>query len=84
MKFLNFFLFLWFALLDPDPDSGSTDLIESGSEPLVLAAVSAPLTPFLNAGRCVLFTAMLLLSVRCLKRPAQLPFENNNILWPSL
>jgi hypothetical protein len=28
MKFLNFFLFLWviFALLDPDPDS------ESGSE----------------------------------------------------
>ncbi len=41
MKFLNFFLFLWviFALLDPDPDpeSGSTDLIESrsGSETLV-------------------------------------------------
>jgi hypothetical protein len=36
MKFLNFFLFLWviFALLDsdPDPDNGSTDLIESGSE----------------------------------------------------
>jgi hypothetical protein len=39
MKFLNFFLLLWviFALLDPDPDSeygsgtGSTDLIESGS-----------------------------------------------------
>jgi hypothetical protein len=33
MKFLDFFLFLWviFALLDPDPDSesGSTDLIES-------------------------------------------------------
>jgi hypothetical protein len=31
MKFLNFFLFLCviFALLDPD--SGSTDLIESGS-----------------------------------------------------
>ncbi len=28
-----FFLLLWviFALLDPDPDSGSTDLIESGS-----------------------------------------------------
>ncbi len=35
MKFLNFFLFLWviFALLDPDPDSGPTDLIESGSNP---------------------------------------------------
>ncbi len=39
MKFLNFFLFLWVisALLDPDPDSesgfGSTDLIESGSNP---------------------------------------------------
>jgi hypothetical protein len=37
MKFLNFCLFLWviFALLDPDPDSesGSTDLIESGSNP---------------------------------------------------
>jgi hypothetical protein len=33
MKFLNFFLFLWvfFALMDPDPDSGSTDLIETGS-----------------------------------------------------
>jgi hypothetical protein len=37
MKFLNFFYFLWviFALLDPDPDSeygsGSTDPIESGS-----------------------------------------------------
>jgi hypothetical protein len=36
MKFLNFFLLLWvFALLDLDPDSeygsGSTDLIESGS-----------------------------------------------------
>ncbi len=41
MKFFNFFLLLWviFALLDPDPDSkygtGSTDLIESGSETLV-------------------------------------------------
>jgi hypothetical protein len=37
MKFLDFFLLLWvlFALLDPDPDSesGSTDLIESGSNP---------------------------------------------------
>jgi hypothetical protein len=39
MKFLNFFLFLWvtFGLLDQDPDSesrsGSTDLIESGSNP---------------------------------------------------
>jgi hypothetical protein len=39
MRFLNFFLLLWviFALLDPDPDSasgyGSTDLIESGSNP---------------------------------------------------
>jgi hypothetical protein len=33
MKFHNFFLFLWviFALLDPDPES--TDLIESGSNP---------------------------------------------------
>jgi hypothetical protein len=33
MKFLDFFQFLWvlFALLDPD--SGSTDLIESGSNP---------------------------------------------------
>jgi hypothetical protein len=33
----SFFLLLWviFALLDPDPDSesGSTDLIESGSNP---------------------------------------------------
>ncbi len=39
MKFLIFFLLLWviFALLGPDPDSesgyGSTDLIESGSNP---------------------------------------------------
>ncbi len=41
MKLLNFFLFLWviFALLDPDPDSefksgyGFTDLVESGSNP---------------------------------------------------
>jgi hypothetical protein len=37
MKFLNFFLFLWvmFALLDPDSKSGygSTDLVESGSYP---------------------------------------------------
>jgi hypothetical protein len=39
MKFLNFFLFLWviFALLDPDLDSksgyGSTDLIESRYNP---------------------------------------------------
>jgi hypothetical protein len=34
MKFLNFFLFLWgfFALPDPDSESGSTDLVESGSE----------------------------------------------------
>ncbi len=33
MKFHNFFLFLWviFALMDPDPES--TDLIESGSNP---------------------------------------------------
>ncbi len=37
MKFLIFFPFLWFffSLLDPDPDSeygyGSNDLIESGS-----------------------------------------------------
>jgi hypothetical protein len=35
MKLVNFFLFLraMFALLDPDPESGSgsTDLIESGS-----------------------------------------------------
>jgi hypothetical protein len=41
MKFLNFLPFLWviFALLDPDPDpesgSGSTDLNKSGSETLV-------------------------------------------------
>jgi hypothetical protein len=37
-KFLNFFLLLRviFALLDPDPDSGSTDLIESGSEILII------------------------------------------------
>ncbi len=36
MKFLNFFSI--FALLDPhpDPESGSTDLIESGSETLFL------------------------------------------------
>jgi hypothetical protein len=41
MKFLTYFLLLWviFALLDPDPDSGSRsgygfiDLIESGSNP---------------------------------------------------
>jgi hypothetical protein len=37
MKFLNFFLLLWviFALLDPDSEygSGSTDLIESISNP---------------------------------------------------
>jgi hypothetical protein len=37
MKVLNFFLILWviFALVDPDPDSGSefSDLIESGSNP---------------------------------------------------
>jgi hypothetical protein len=33
MRFLNFFLLLWviFALLDPDSESGSTDPIESGS-----------------------------------------------------
>ncbi len=33
MKFFNFFLLLWviFALLDPDSESGSTDPIESGS-----------------------------------------------------
>jgi hypothetical protein len=33
MKFRNFFRFLWiiFALLDPDP--GSSDLIESGTNP---------------------------------------------------
>ncbi len=37
MNFYKFFLLLWviFALLDPDPDSqsGSTDPIESGSNP---------------------------------------------------
>jgi hypothetical protein len=37
IKFLNFFLLLWafFALLDPDPESGSgfTGLIESASIP---------------------------------------------------
>ncbi len=39
LLFFNFVLFLWviFALLDPDPDSeygsGSTDLIEFGSNP---------------------------------------------------
>ncbi len=40
LKFLNFFLFLWVisALLDPDSGSdscgyGSTDLVESGSNP---------------------------------------------------
>jgi hypothetical protein len=39
IKISSFFLLLWviFAFLDPDPDSeseyGSTDLIESGSEP---------------------------------------------------
>jgi hypothetical protein len=34
-KFLNFILFLWviLALLDPDSESGSSDLIESGSNP---------------------------------------------------
>jgi hypothetical protein len=32
---MKFFLLLWviFALLDPDPEYGSTDLIESGSNP---------------------------------------------------
>ncbi len=38
MKFHYFFLFLWpwviFTLLDPDPDSGSIELIESRSETL--------------------------------------------------
>jgi hypothetical protein len=35
MKFLNFFQFIWviFALLDPDPDSRSTDLIVFVSSP---------------------------------------------------
>jgi hypothetical protein len=35
MKILNFFTFLWviFAFLDPDMDSGSTHLIESGYNP---------------------------------------------------
>jgi hypothetical protein len=35
MKFLNFLLFLlvFVALLDADPDSGSTDPIESGTNP---------------------------------------------------
>ncbi len=36
MKFLIFYLLLWviFALMDPDPvyGSGSTDMIESGSD----------------------------------------------------
>jgi hypothetical protein len=42
MKFLFFFLFLLviFDLLDPDPDSGSTDLIESGSDTLSFTTVS--------------------------------------------
>ncbi len=44
MKFLKFFLLLWviFALLDPDPDSesGSTDLIQSGSETLVFGGMA--------------------------------------------
>ncbi len=30
-KFITFFLLSHFALLDPDSDSGSTDLVESGS-----------------------------------------------------
>jgi hypothetical protein len=36
MKLLNFILFLWviLALLDPDSESGSSDLIESGFETL--------------------------------------------------
>jgi hypothetical protein len=35
MNFYKFVLLLWviFALLDPDPDSGSTGPIESGSNP---------------------------------------------------
>ncbi len=35
MNFYKFFLLLWviFALLDPDSESGSTDPIESGSNP---------------------------------------------------
>jgi hypothetical protein len=44
-KFPNFFiLFLWviFALLYPDPESGSTDLIESGSETLVSVMQDEP------------------------------------------
>jgi hypothetical protein len=37
-------LFLWviFALLDPDSESGSTDLIESGSETLVSVMQDEP------------------------------------------
>jgi hypothetical protein len=48
IKFLNFFLFLWviFTILDPDRDSesGSTDLIESGSETLFLTQNLIPST----------------------------------------
>jgi hypothetical protein len=40
MKFLDFFLFFWvnFARLDPESGSGSTDLIEPGSETLNIMA----------------------------------------------
>jgi hypothetical protein len=54
MKFLNFFSpFLWviFALLDPDPEfgPGSTNLIDSGSEILVLYRIFIPTSPILGS-----------------------------------
>jgi hypothetical protein len=61
MHFLNFFLFslVIFALLYPDPDSesGSTDLIESGSNPdpnpkhCFIVTVRGKLTQILPVGR---------------------------------
>jgi hypothetical protein len=53
MKFQIFFLFLWviFALLDPDAESGygSTDLIQSGSES-VTQDVTGPKTDLPTEG----------------------------------
>ncbi len=42
-KISQLFLFLWviFAFLDPDPESGSTDLIESGSETQINFIITA-------------------------------------------
>jgi hypothetical protein len=55
MKFFNFILLLWviFALLDPDPDSGSgsTDPIESGSATLVFVPARQAGNRFLGTSK---------------------------------